>query len=113
MVNQNLLFMKRFAILLFSTLLFACASDKKDTETVRDMAVQEVKKQMNLPEGTTFNNENIEVTEETSDAEGIETIYVVKISIKSQDQDGNEMVKTNTLRYEKADDDTYKLASFD
>jgi len=104
--------MKRFAILLFSTLVFACASDKKDVQTVRDMAVQEVKKQMDLPEGTAFNNDNIEVTEQASDTEGVETIYVVKISVKSQDQDGNEMVKTHTLKYEKAEDNTYKLASF-
>ncbi len=104
--------MKRFVILLFSTLLFACASDKEDTRTVRDMAIQEVKSELNLPDGTTFNNENIEVTEEPSDTEGVETVYVVKISIKSQDKAGNEMVKTHTLRYEKAENDTYKLASF-
>lgn len=105
--------MKRFAILLFSILVFACASDKEDTQTVRDMAVQEVKTELSLPDGTTFNDENIEVTEEASNTEGVETIYVVKISIKSQDKNGNEMVKTHTLKYEKADDDTYKLASFD
>ncbi|PVW16380.1 hypothetical protein [Marixanthomonas spongiae] len=104
--------MKRFAILLFSTLLFACASDTDDTQTVRDMAVAEVKKQMDLPEGTTFNKENIEVSKEASSTENVETIYVVKISIKSQDQDGNEIVNTHRLTYKKTDENTYELTSF-
>ncbi len=104
--------MKRLFLLLFTTLLFACSSEKKDMETVREMAMEEVKTEMSLPEGTAFNKENIEVTEKASDIEGVEAIYVVKISIKSQDKDGNEMVKTHTLEYEKAEDNTYKLASF-
>ena len=105
--------MKRFFFIILTVLLVACANDTKDTETVREMAVQEVTSQLNLPDGTTFNDENIEVTEKASDEEGIKTIYVVKVSIKSQDKDGNEIVKTHTLEYEKAENNTYKLASFD
>lgn len=104
--------MKRFVFIAITVLLVACAGDKSESDTVRNMAVEEVKSKLNLPEGTTFNNENIEVTEKTSDTEGVETIYMVKVSIKSQDQNGNEVIKTHTLEYEKGDGDTYKLVSF-
>ena len=74
--------------------------------------------QLQLPEGTKFNDDDILITEETKSDAGEITIYIVEATVKSQNQDGKEVLKTYKLHYEKIgegglDPNDYELTSFE
>ncbi len=110
--------MKPLAYILFAFLIISCNTEKNQENTVRDLAKKDILEKLQLSEGTKFNDENIEVKEESFKGEGIETEYVVKITVKSQDKEGNEVVKTHTMHYKKIKDgglapEDYELTSFE
>ena len=87
-------------------------------ETVRKLAVKDMIIQLKLPEGTKFNTEDIVVSEPVTDIEELGAIYVVKVTIKSQDANGDFVFTTHTLEYVKIgegglDPSDYELKSFD
>lgn len=80
--------MKKIAFILITLLIVSCATENKNDEVVRDLAKKNIIEKLELPEGTKFNNEDIEVTE-TQAAEGsLGVIYIVKVTVKSQDEMG-------------------------
>lgn len=99
-------------------MLIACSSEKEQIETIRNLAINDIKIQMQLPEGTKFNSEDIIVSEPISDAEELGDIYVVTFAIKYQDTDGNVVLKNHKLEYVKIGEgglepSDYELKSFD
>lgn len=110
--------MKKIAFILITLLIVSCATENKSDEVVRDLAKKHAIEKLELPEGTLFSNEDIEVTE-TQAAEGsLGVIYIVKITIKSQDREGNEVIKTHIMNYKKIGDGgtsakDYELISFE
>ncbi|WP_026451925.1 hypothetical protein [Aequorivita capsosiphonis] len=110
--------MKKIAFILMTLLIVSCATENKSDEVVRDLAKKDIIEKMDLPEGTKFNDQDVEVTE-TQAAEGsLGVVYIVKITIKSQDREGNEVIKTHTMNYKKVGDGSlsakdYELISFE
>lgn len=108
--------MKKF-ILIFATILFvACSTETKQLEVVRELAKKDAIEKLQLPDGTKFSNENFELSK--SGDESIGNTYLVKVTVKSQDRDGNEILKTHTLTYEKIKEgglspEDYRLLSFE
>lgn len=87
-------------------------------ETIRELAVKGIITQLQLPEGTKFNDANIIVSEKVSDIEELGATYVVKVTIKSQDKQENEILKNYILEYAKIGEIglsplDYELISFD
>ena len=110
--------MKKLLFLLVSVLILACSTEKRQMETVRDLAVKDIITQLQLPEGTKFNDANLIVTEKASAIEEMAATYVVKVAIKSQDEHGIEIVKNHILEYVKIGKSglsptDYELISFD
>jgi hypothetical protein len=110
--------MKKCILLMLTVVLIACSTEKEQLETLRILAKNDVITQLDLPEGTKFNDTDIVVDKQASDLEDIAMVYVVKVTIKSQDQNGNEVLKTHTLKYQKIgegglDPNDYELTSFD
>lgn len=111
--------MKKLALILITTAIVACSSNAtKDEETVRERAKKDIIEKLQLPEGTTFNDESIEVATKPENAEGPEVVYIVKVTVKSEDQSGNEIVKIHTMQYKKREDakaakDRFELISFE
>lgn len=108
--------MKKFAFILLSLIIVSCASENDREVVIRELAKKDAIEKLELPEGTKFNNENIEVTETEVEDGSIGFNYLVKITIKSQDRDGKEIVKTHSFKYNKLDGDGsspnhYKLIS--
>jgi hypothetical protein len=98
--------------------LIACSSEKEQMETIRNLAVNDIQIQLQLPEGTKFNTEDIIVSEPISDVEEFGEIFVVTFAIKSQDVDGDFVLKNHKLEYVKIgegglDPSDYELKSFD
>jgi hypothetical protein len=86
-------------------------------ETIRSLAINDIKIQLQLPEGTKFNTEDITVSEPISDAEELGEIFVVTFAIKYQNTDGNIVLKNHTLEYVKIGEgglepSDYELKSF-
>ena len=80
--------------------IVACSSDKKsDTETIREQAKKDAIEKFELPEGTQFND--VEVTTNPENGEGPNVEYIVKVTIKSQDQSGKEILKVHKMHYKK------------
>lgn len=110
--------MKKIAFILISLLIVSCATDNKNDEAIRDLAKKDVMEKLDLPEGTKFSNEDIDVTE-TKAAEGsLGVVYIVKITIKSQNRNGKEIIKTHILNYKKtgntdSSEKDYELISFE
>ncbi len=109
--------MKKLALISICLLLLSCSTEKEQMETVRDLAKQDLMIQLNLPEGTSFNDKEIVVTEGT-ELEGIGSTYIVKVTISSEDSNGNTIKKTHTLEYSKIAEgglspEDYELKSFD
>lgn len=110
--------MKKLAILLIGLLVVSCSTENKQQDIVRELAKKDAIEKLQLPEGTQFNNDNVEVTE-TSKGEGsIGITYLVKVTIKSQDRDGKEIIKTHTFNYKKTGEgglspEDYELLSFE
>ncbi len=108
--------MKKIIFILLSVFLFSCASDNNQEEVIREMAKKDAIEKLQLPEGTKFNDENIEITETEEGSLGV--TYLVKVTVKSQDRDGNEVVKTHTFNYKKLGEDgksaeDFELTSFE
>jgi hypothetical protein len=98
--------------------VIACSSEKEQMKTIRNLAVNDIKIQLQLPEGTKFNTEDLIISEPILDDEELGEIFVVKFSIKSQDAEGNIVLKNHTLEYVKIGEDgldpsDYELKSFD
>jgi len=103
---------------LLAIALIACSSEKEQMETIRNLAVNDIKIQLKLPEGTKFNSEDIIVSQPISDVEELGEIFVVTFAIKSQDTDGNIVLNNHKLEYVKIvrgrlDPSDYELKSFD
>ena len=98
--------------------LIACSSEREQMETILNLAVNDIKIQLQLPEGTKFNTEDIDVSEPITDVEELGEIFRVKISIKSQDANGNFIFKSHILEYVKIGEgglnpSDFELKSFD
>lgn len=93
--------MRKLAFILMTFLIVSCANENKSDEVVRDLAKKDIIEKLDLPEGTKFSDDGIEVTENRANNDEIGIIYIVKVSVKSQDRDGNEVVKTHTMNYKK------------
>jgi hypothetical protein len=109
--------MYKVILLLTVFLFFSCSTDGKQIETLRDRAKTDIITQLQLPEGTAFNDEHIEIRKDESDVAGIDAVFTVLVTVKSQDRDGKEINKTYTLEYEKVgegglDPKDYELKSF-
>ena len=110
--------MRKILVLLCSMMLLACSSEEKKMETVRELAKKDLITQLQLPEGTTFNNEAIQVSETASALERIDATYTVIFTINSQDSSGNPVTKKHTLTYAKIGEgglspEDYELTAFD
>tara|TARA_R110002072_G_scaffold261258_3_gene419996 strand:- start:1464 stop:1796 length:333 start_codon:yes stop_codon:yes gene_type:complete len=110
--------MKKILFLLATLLFIACSTEKEQMETVRTLAKEDLITQLQLPEGTKFNENDIVITEKASDLEEIGATYIVTATVVSQDASGAEVVTTHTLEYVKIGEgglspDDYELKSFD
>lgn len=110
--------MKKALLLLISLLILSCSSEKKQLETVRNLAIKDMITFLQLPEGTSFTEKDIVITEEASEIGESGVTYLVKVVIVSQDRDGNKKSETHTLEYVKIGEDglsatDYELKSFD
>ncbi len=110
--------MKKIAFILISLLIVSCSTEGKQEEVVRELAKKDAIEKLQLPEGTAFSNENIEITETETGEASIGVSYLVKITIKSQDREGNEIVETHTMNYKKTGEgglapEDYELISFE
>ncbi|MBT0608203.1 hypothetical protein [Aequorivita echinoideorum] len=107
--------MKKLLVILSAFLVLSCADNKaNDQDEVREVAKRDIIEKLDLPEGTKFNDENIEVTETEMEDGSLGYNYLVKITVKSQDRAGNEIVKTHTMQYKKLEDaKDYELTAFE
>lgn len=110
--------MKNFAFILIALVVVSCSTEGNQEEVVRELAKKDAIEKLQLPEGTTFNNENIEVTETESGEAFVGVSYLVKVTVKSQDREGNEIIKTHTFNYKKKGEgglspQDYELISFE
>lgn len=110
--------MKKLAFILITLLIVSCSTEGKQEEVVRELAKKDAIEKLQLPEGTTFNNESIEVTEAESGEAFVGVSYLVKVTVKSQDREGNEIIKTHTFNYKKIGEgglspQDYELISFE
>ena len=111
--------MKKLLFLLLTIAVVACSSDTKtDHDVVREQAKKDIIEKLQLPEGTEFSDESIELTTNPEDGEGLNVEYIVKITVKSQDQTGKELVKIHRIYYKKIADaeaakDRFELTSFE
>jgi len=108
--------MQKLAFILIAFLVVSCATENKQETVVRELAKKDAIEKLQLPEGTKFIDENIELAETGEDYIG--AIYIVKVTVKSQDREGNEILKTYTLKYKKIGEDgllpkDYELTSFE
>ena len=108
--------MKKLAFILITLFIVSCSTEGKQEEVVRELAKKDAIEKLQLPEGTKFIDENIELTETGEASIGIS--YIVKVTVKSQDKDGTEILKTYTLKYKKVGEgglspNDYELTSFE
>jgi hypothetical protein len=110
--------MKKLAYILITLLIVSCSTENKQEEVVRELAKKNLVEKLQLPEGTKFSDENIEVKETSTGEASLGVTYLIKITIKSQDSEGNEIVKTHTMNYKKIGEgglapEDYELISFE
>ena len=110
--------MKKLAFILITLFIVSCSTEGKQEEVVRELAKKDAIEKLQLPEGTMFNNENIEITESESSEAFKEISYLVNVTVKSQDTEGNEIIKTHTFNYKKIGEGglspaDYELISFE
>ncbi|MCG2419850.1 hypothetical protein K8089_12535 [Aequorivita sp. F47161] len=110
--------MKKLMFILLTVLIASCSTENKQEEVIRELAKKDAIEKLQLPEGTKFSDENIDVTETETGEGSIGVTYLVKVTIKSQDRDGNEIVKTHTFNYKKVGEgglapQDYELTSFE
>ena len=105
--------MKKILIILVAIFAFSCANEKQDMDSVRKMAKEDAIEKLGLPEGTKFDESTMEISE-TESIDGATETYIVKVSVKSQDAAGEEMVETYTMTYKKPEGaKEYELQSFE
>lgn len=109
--------MNKIIFVLIALIALSCDTDKQQMETLKERAQDDLITQLQLPEGTVFNDDSFSVNEEESDLEGVHAVYTINVTVKSQDKTGNEINKTYTLEYEKVgegglDPNDYELKSF-
>ncbi len=110
--------MKKIAFILITLLIVSCSTENKQEEVVRELAKKDLVEKLQLPEGTKFSDENIEVKETGKGEASLGVTYLIKITVKSQDSEGNKMVKTHTMNYKKTREgglapEDYELISFE
>ncbi len=111
--------MKKLLFIVLTVVIVGCSSDNKtDHDTVREQAKKDAIERLELPAGTEFNDESVEVTRNPEDGDGPDVEYLVKITVKSQDRNGEEVVKVHRMRYQKRTDaeaakDRFELMSFE
>lgn len=111
--------MKKLLFFLLTIAIVACSSDtKSDQDTVREQAKKDIIEKLQLPEGTEFTDESVELITDSEDGEGLDVEYIVKITVKSQDQSGSEIVKIHKMHYKKKADaeaakDRFELTFFE
>lgn len=113
---------KLVLILLTAVAMVACNSnnEKYDEGDLRETAKKDIMEKMDLPEGTKFDEKDMEVSTNPENGEGPNVEYIVKVTIKSQNEDGKEMVETHKMHYKKrenaeakAEKERYELTSFE
>ena len=110
--------MRKIAVILITFLIVSCSTEGKQEEVVRELAKKDAIEKLQLPQGTTFNDENFEITETEKGEGSLGITYLVKVTVKSQDKDGNEIVKIHTFTYKKIGEgglspQDYELISFE
>ena len=111
--------MKKLVFILLTMAVVACSSDtKSDKDTVREQAQRDIIEKLQLPEGTKFSDDSVEITTDPADGEGPNVAYIVKVTVKSQDETGQEIIKIHKMHYEKRADaeaakDRFELKSFE
>ncbi|SRX75447.1 hypothetical protein [Aequorivita antarctica] len=110
--------MQKLAFILITFLVVSCSTENKQETVVRELAKKDAIEKLQLPEGTKFINDDIELTETKTGEASIGISYIVKITVKSQDRDGNEVLKIYTLNYKKIGEgglapEDYELISFE
>jgi hypothetical protein len=97
--------MKRFAIILFTmAIVAACSNKATDEDSLRETARKDIIEKLELPEGTKFTDETMEVSSIPENADGPNVEYIVKVTVKSQNREGEEIIKIHTMRYKKRKD---------
>lgn len=91
--------MKKLAFLFITLMIVACSNETRNDDTVRELAKEDIIAEYNLPEGTKFDDEDIEITENKTGDAPLGYTYIVKITVKSQDREGNEVIKTHVREY--------------
>ena len=64
-----------------SLFVLSCATENKQEDVVRELAKKDAIEKLQLPEGTKFSDENIEVTEAKTESGTLGVTYLVKITI--------------------------------
>ncbi|MRT18073.1 hypothetical protein F3C99_14085 [Vitellibacter sp. q18] len=110
--------MKNIVFAVLALVIVSCSTEKKQEEVVRELAKKDLIEKLQLPEGTKFSNEDVELKETSTGEASLGVTYIVKITVKSQDRDGNEIVKIYTMNYKKIGEgglapEDYELTSFE
>jgi hypothetical protein len=110
--------MKNIVFAVLALVIVSCSTEKKQEEVVRELAKKDLIEKLQLPEGTKFSNEDVELKETSTGEASLGVTYLVKITVKSQDRDGNEIVKIYTMNYKKIGEgglapEDYELTSFE
>lgn len=111
--------MKKLTLILLTIIVAACSSNNTtDEEKVREVAKTDIVKELNLPEGTKFTDESIEITRNPEVVDGPNVEYIVKVTVKSENEAGDEIVKVYKMHYKKIADaeaakDQFELTSFE
>lgn len=110
--------MKTVIILLLPCFIIACSSDISDIEELRYLAKKHTIEKLNLPEGTQFSPDSMNVEKLDEDPPNTGSIYSVKVTVRSQDMSGEEINKTHNLIFRKRPNqqfgkEQFELISFD
>lgn len=111
--------MKRLALILFTmAIVAACSNNSTDEDQLRETARQDIIERLDLPEGTKFTQENMEISSNPDNVDGLDFEYIVKVTVKSQNRDGEEIAKVHTMNYKKRQDaqaakERFELISFE
>jgi|SRR5690606_19661669 len=111
--------MKKLLFIVLAVVIVACTSDNKtDHDTVREQAKKDIIEKLQLPEGTKFSDDSVDVTTDPEEGDGPHVEWIVKITVKSQDQSGKENIKIYRMHYKKRADaeaakDRFELMSFE
>jgi|GEM_PF-849026 len=111
--------MKKLIIVLLTLVAVACNNNSKaDHESLREQAKQDAIEKLQLPEGTKFTDESVEITTDPENGEGPNVVYIVKVTVKSQDESGKEIVKVHRMRYKRLADaeaakDRFEMTEFE